>query len=189
MRNFRKLCYTFILFALFSILNLNASAQKSPEKAAKKLGTNPMFFIDSIRVQKSDLANQDSEQVTLVIMFYDKEAIEKFGPEAQDGVVFVETKTYAKNKFINYFRKKSAAFDSLFVKNNGDLNFAYIINDKVQSGNFEGNLRSIDDSIFEKITIINKTQLEEQFKITNKDYGIIIQSKKPKDLYNKNKKF
>lgn len=180
----------FILACILLFTNVqNSQAQKSPEKAIKRLGPNPIFIIDSIRVEKDRLSNQNPADVTSLQMLYDQEAMERFGPSAKDGVVIVETRTFSRNKFISYFRKKSLAYDSLFVKNSGDRDFIYIINDKVQEGNYEGNVGAIDDEVFISLTILDQTQLQQKYKVNHKLYGISISSKKPKDLYRKEEKF
>jgi hypothetical protein len=70
-----------------------------------------------------------------------------------------------------------------------DASFAYIINDKVQEGNYEGNLSQINKDILLGIEILTKDNLLIKYNIQDKQYGILVHSKKPKDLYNADKKF
>jgi hypothetical protein len=70
-----------------------------------------------------------------------------------------------------------------------DESFAYIINDKVQEGNYEGNLSQINKDILLGIEILTKDKLLAKYNIQDKQYGILVHSKTPKDLYNADKKF
>jgi hypothetical protein len=65
----------------------------------------------------------------------------------------------------------------------------YIINDKIQDGNYEGNLSAINDELIIGIEILSKEQLYTSYKIRDKQFGILVYSRKPKDLYNVDKKF
>jgi len=55
--------------------------------------------------------------------------------------------------------------------------------------NFEGDLASINDTVFKGIEIITRRQLVEEYGITGKEFGIIIKSDLPVNLHNEKSKF
>ena len=91
--------------------------------------------------------------------------------------------------FVSFFRKSSQLYDSLYKVVGNDTSFAYIINDKVQKGNYEGNLSAITAELFGGLEILTKEQLYSQYNISDKQFGILVHSKKPIDLYNGDTKF
>lgn len=177
-----------IIPALF-ILSLTAFAQDSPKSAMSKLGPNPMFIVDSQKISQSDLAKLNSDSVAGVNVLYDTSAVKLFGDSAKDGVVIIETRAFARRIFISFFRTHSHSYDSLYTTIGNDTSFAYIINDKIQKGNYEGNLSLINEELFIGLEILSKDELITKYNINNKQFGILVKSKKPKDLYNVDQKF
>ncbi|MBB4803065.1 hypothetical protein HNP37_003140 [Flavobacterium nitrogenifigens] len=174
--------YLIILFFAFSV-----SFAQSPKRAVKKLGDNPVFFIDSVNVDKDDLMKYSAEEISAVTVFKGKEAIELLGEDGKDGAVYVETIAFCKKRYWKYFASKSAEYKKM-VNPDDDKNVQYIINDRVLKDQ-PGNLSMIDDKIFKSIKLISKEELSKKYKIENKDFGFLIVSDVPKNLYHGNQKF
>ncbi len=166
-----------LLICSLFVLTLVVSGQDDPQTAASKLGPNPVFIIDGQQVTQAGLSKYSPDSIATVVMLYDTSATKRYGAAAKDGAVIIETRSFARQLFISFFQKSSQAFDSLYKAVGGDASFLYIINDKVQEGNYEGNLSAINDQIVSK------------FKNGTKQFGILIHSKKPKDLYRVDEKF
>ncbi|MDJ1472724.1 hypothetical protein QNI19_03105 [Cytophagaceae bacterium DM2B3-1] len=178
-----------ILTIAFSVLTFGQVIAQKPEKAVKKLGANPVFMLDSTQVNQSALNGIDPNTIAIVNMFYDKEAVDLLGEKAKDGAVYMETKGFARSRFIRFFRSYSASYDSLIAKIGSDKDFQYILNDKIQEENYEGNLALVDNDNILGLEVIDATQLKNKYNITNKLVGIAVKSKRPKDLYHGKKKF
>jgi len=177
---------TFILLTFISI----CSYGQSPKRIVKKLGSNPVFFIDSLNVLQSDIQKYNPEQIASVTVFKDQEAINILGEDGKDGVVYIETIPFAKKRYWKFFSTKSNSYADLLPNFDSDSTVQYILNTKVLAEKgFEGNLASINDEIFKEISIIDKVALEKQYGITNKVYGVLIVSDVPKNLYKGKKKF
>jgi hypothetical protein len=178
-----------LLICTLFVSTLTVFGQDDPKTAAGKLGPNPIFIIDSQKVSQSDLSKYNADSIATVVMLYDTSATKLYGDSAKDGVVIIETRSFARQMFISFFRKSSKSYDSLYRVVGNDTSFAYIINDKVQKGNYEGNLSAINDELFGGLEILTKEQLYDKYNISNKQFGIVVHSKKPKDLYNADEKF
>jgi len=178
--------YIFVL--TFSILTLAVFGQK-PKKVIKKLGNDPVFFIDSVNVDKSEMMKYKPEEIAQVSVYKDSNAIKLVGPEGKDGAVYIETKAFAKKRYWSYFKTKSVEYGNVVPTPEADSSIQYVLNERILKTNFEGDLSLIEDNIFQEIKIIDKEKLEKEFGITDKQYGVIIKSNKPKDLYKANKKF
>jgi hypothetical protein len=178
-----------LLICTLFVSTLTVFGQDDPKTAVGKLGTNPIFIIDSQRVNQSDLSKYSPDSIATVVMLYDTSATKLYGDAAKDGAVIIETRSFARNMFISFFRKSSQSYDSLYKVVGNDTSFAYIINDKVQKGNYEGNLSAITDELFGGLEILTNEELHSKYNINDKQFGILVHSKKPKDLYNGDKKF
>lgn len=144
--------------------------------------TDPVFFIDSVRINKSGLLNYNPSDIASVTVYKDTNATKRFGEEAKYGLIYIETKTFAKNRYWKYFSSKSQEYRKLVASPDNDSNVQYILNKRILKENYEGDLASINDKIFKGLQIINKAQLVTDYSITDKDFGVIISSEVPQDL-------
>lgn len=177
-----------IIIFTFLVATLPTFGQ-SPKKTIKKLGEEPVFFIDSMNVDKSELMKYQPEQIAQVSVYKDSNAIKLVGPEGKDGVVYIETKIFAKNKYWNYFKMKSADYAKIVLTPQADSAVQYILNGRILTKNFEEDLSLIGDDILKEIKVIDKKILQKEYNITDKSYGILIKSEKPDNLFKAKKKF
>lgn len=161
---------------------------QSPKRVIKKLGENPVFFIDSVNVDKDDLQKYDPNEISSVTVFKNKEAIALLGDDGKDGVIYIETKIFSRKRYWRYFASKSSEYKE-HVNPTDDTNVQYILNDRVLVKDSSGDLASIDDKIFKSIKFISKEELSKKYNIENKDFGFQILSETPKNLYHGNQKF
>lgn len=175
-------------FTLFT-LSIAGFGQADPETAAGRLGPNPLFIIDSQKVSRSALSKYNPEMIAAIKMLYDTSATKRFGETAKDGAVIIETREFARRMYVTFFRKTSQAYDSLYNVYGNDTSFVYILNDKVQRGSYEGNLSAINNELYLSLEILTSQQLFTHYNIRDRHVGILVRSKRPKDLYNADKKF
>lgn len=178
-----------ILILTFGLICALTIAAQKPKKTIKKLGSDPIFFIDSVNVDNSALQNYDPTEIAQVTVYKDKEATDLFGEDGKDGVVYIFTKKYAKSKYWLYFQSKSEDYKRLVPSPESDTAIQYVLNDRVLKDKFEGDLFLVDDSIFNSIRFLTKEILEKEFKVTDKAFGFQIKSDIPENLYRGKKKF
>jgi hypothetical protein len=177
-----------IFTTFFSLIAFIALGQ-SPKRALKKLGAEPIYFMDSVNVDKNELMKYDPKNIALVTVLKSKEAIAIIGDEGKDGAVYIETISFAKSRYWKYFQSKSPEYRNLVPVAGQDTTVQYILNDRVLDKNFQGTLALIDDKVFKEIKVLSKEELQKQFGIQNKNAGVLIKSDVPKDLHNGKKKF
>lgn len=168
------------IITLFCISIFTINFAQTPKEETSKLGSDPMFFIDSIRVNGNELQNYDPNEIASVTIYRDEDALNLFPLEGKDGVVYIQTKKFSKTRFQDYFKTKSAEYKKLLLKENDDTKLQYILNGKILTENFEGDLASLDDKVFKSLKVIHKNELQKKFKIEDKEYGIIITSDESK---------
>ena len=138
---------------------------------------DPVFFLDSVRVTKSDLMKYEPNQIGSVTVYKDKSAWDKFGSEAVNGLIYIETKDFAKKRYWSFLCSKSTEYKILVPEPSKDAKVVYILNNKVLKENFEGDLASIDNENFVDIKIIDSELLKSDFDIIDKKGGVVITSK------------
>jgi hypothetical protein len=176
------------LLIILTLSTFSAFGQK-PRKAIKKLGSDPVFFVDSANIDKSDLHNYQPTDIATVSIYHDSDAIRLVGPDGKDGAVYIETKTFARKRYWQFFSSKSPEYAKIVPEAGSDTAIQYILNKRILTTNFEGDLAIINDSIFKRITILDKEALQDQYHITDKTYGVLIESAKPASLYHAKRKF
>lgn len=162
--------------ALIIIISLLASSifSQSKGEATKKLGKNPVFFIDSIKVSKNEFKSFDSKETAIASVYYDDEAYNLVGEEGKDGVVYIETKRFAKVRYWTFFKSKSSEYLKIVSNLESDDKVQYILNGKILKENFEGKLALIDNKTFSKLTLLSKEELIKKYSVNDKNFGIEI---------------
>ncbi|WP_374165347.1 hypothetical protein [Arcticibacter sp. MXS-1] len=176
------------MIILLLLISIKLHAQPGPEEAVKRLGPNPVFFIDSVKVTQADLQKYDPQSIASVTILKDSAMIKSYGGEVNQGVVLIETRNFARRRFVKFLKSVSAKYDSLYTTNGDDNSFCYILNDKVQKGSYEGNLSGLDEKLFISLEVLSADELKNRFEVADKKYGIWIRANKPENLYNKDKK-
>lgn len=143
-----------------------------------KTPTGIVVFLDSVRVSNTLLNKFDAKQIASVSIYKDETAIEKLGLEAVDGLIYLETKVFAKKRYWNFLKSKSKAYSKLVPKPAEDDEVVYILNGKVLKENFEGDLARINEESFINLKLISSKKLKTDFQLSNKKGGVMITSKK-----------
>lgn len=175
--------YLFFTFFCFSMC-----FSQSPKRIIKKIGNNPIIFIDSLNVHSSEMQKYDPKVISLFTVYKDKEATDLFGEDGRDGVIYIETKPFSEKRYQNYFKTKSAEFKKI-IDTESKEDIQYLLNGKVLSENYEGDLALINDKTFKSVKILNSEELLKRYKISGKKYGILIISDIPENLYKGKEKF
>jgi hypothetical protein len=143
----------------------------------KKLFNDPVFFVDSINITRIELQEYQPNDIAVVTVYKDTNAIKLVGPQGKDGVVYVETKKFARSKYWNYFKTKSGEYLKAVPTSQPNTSVVYILNGKVLKQNFEGDLSAIEDKNFIDLKVIDQTQLIKDYSIRDKTYGVLIRTK------------
>lgn len=163
-------------------IDLTVSCYRIFEKKERyqQLSNDPVFFIDSVNVTRLELQGYEPTDIAVLTVVKDSNAIKLIGPQGKYGIVYIETKKFARNKYWNYFKSKSADYLKIVPAPASDSTVVYILNDKVLTTNFEGDLSLIDDSNFIELKVIDKQKLNKDYNISDKSFGVLVHTK-PKE--------
>jgi hypothetical protein len=163
---------------LFFLLIPSSLLAQSTDQVVKRLGPDPLIIVDTIKTD-GGISKVDVNTIAVLTVMGDTSAMKLYGDEAKDGAVIIETKDFAKRQYIAFFRKMSTQYDSLYTIANSDSTFQYIVNDKVKTGNYFGDLALIIKDKYVSMEILSADDLKKKYSITGKTYGILIHAIPP----------
>lgn len=135
---------------------------------------DPVFFLDSVKVNRGVLENYNPSEIASITVYKDSNAVKRIGPEGKNGLIYIETKISARQRYWRYFKSKSNEYAKVVPTDRNDSFVQYILNNKVLKDSYEADLSSINDQTFKSLTIINKAQLLKDYGISDKAYGVVI---------------
>ncbi|MBC8753247.1 hypothetical protein H2O64_01105 [Kordia sp. YSTF-M3] len=177
-----------LLLLIVGCKSQTLSLKETTNQAVKELGPNPYFVVNGEPVDQKTFVSLNKADISTLSIIYGKEATDLFNENGKDGVITVQTKTYAINKFQSTFKALSDEYNEM-IDMYKDSEIQYILNKKILKEDFEGTLSFIDETLLKSIKIIDSTKLSRKYGIIDKKVGVVIKSKPPKDLYNSKKKF
>lgn len=160
-------------------IDLVASCSGIFERAShryKKIFDDPVFFIDSLNVTRIDLQKYQPSDIALVTVYKDTNAIKLVGPQGKDGAVYIETKTFARNKYWHLFSEKSPEYLKAVPNPESDSSVAYILNGQTLKENFQGDLSMLDNKSLIELSVIDAEKLKSDFGAIDKKFGVIIKA-------------
>ena len=160
-----------------------------PQKAAQQLGAKPVYFIDSVEVSQAALQDYAPESIAALTIYKDAEATRLVGTRGKDGVVYVETKLFDTRHYRRYFARKSTAYAQLVAAGVAETNIQYVLNGRLLTTNYEGDLASIDDQLFQGLAVLDQAALQQRYPDNSATYGVVLTSRTPKNLYHGKRKF
>lgn len=148
-----------------------------------KIDNHTVFFIDSQRVEQKEINKFSPGDIASVNVIKGESAVAIIGPEGQYGVVFIETKVFAKSKYVRYLKTKSLKYRAIVDSLKSDSLIQYFLNGRLLKRNFEGDISLIDDKRFKSLKVIDKNTLQNDYGIMDKIYGVLIEADMPKNWY------
>lgn len=138
----------------------------------------PMYFLDSIRVNSGVLDNYQPKEIAMVSVYKNTDSLKINDPNAKNGVIYITTKAFAREHYWNYFKSKSPEYARQVPDLAAEEKVVYILNDKVLITNFEADLVTINDSNFIELKLIDREALKKDYKIRGRVVGVVIKTKK-----------
>jgi len=170
-------------FIIFVILTVTSYGQL-PKKSMKKMGPNPIVFLDSVESEMNYLQSVKPLDISNICIVKPKKAKLLLGEKGVDGAIYVTTVKASKTIYWNYLRSKSDEYESLFNSPQADTTAQYILNGEALSDSATPRkLFLINKKNFKTINIIDKADGKYLIdNVVSKRYLIIITAKRPKGL-------
>ncbi|WP_143310471.1 hypothetical protein [Chitinophaga vietnamensis] len=161
-----------LLTALFLFAASHAFAQSQSDN-------DPVFVLDSAVVASGALQQMAPSQIAIITVAKGAgpKTVAKYGARAENGVVYVETITFARNRIRKFLSSQSPAYDSLLRKHHGtDTAFCYFVNNKQATPTNGSRLYAIDMKTFRGLEILSGKPLQEKQPGKDCEIGVFISS-------------
>lgn len=156
-----------ILLCSLLLTTLGAVAQQGESDA-------PVYVIDSVLATPALMENLPPDQIGLITIAHGQKAVLKYGSQAANGVIYVETKPFARRRVRRLLSAAAPAYDSLLHRYGNDSSFQYIVNDHIITPTDETRLMTVDNRTFVSLEVISPKVLEEIYHIKNRQVGVRI---------------
>jgi len=161
--------YNRFLLSLLLLLPAALFAQSEEEG-------DPVYVVDSVLVTPGAANQITPDQIGLITIAKGRRAVLLYGPQAENGVIYMETKPFARKRVANFLQSASPAYDSLRNTGLADSALAYIVNGQVVNDKNEALLFTVDKKTFRTLEIVPAKELEQRYQLTGKKAGVRITS-------------
>lgn len=155
-KSYKRLMRTALLFISLCFLTTTLFGQL-PKKAMKKMGQNPVLFVDSTEVDMTAFDALNPFDISNISIVKPKKAKKLLGDKGGDGAIYVTTVNSARQIYWNFLSTKSDKYKQLIPTPTADTVVQYIVNGQALSdGSSVGTLFLLTDKNFKSIEIIDK---------------------------------
>ncbi|SFD50679.1 hypothetical protein SAMN05518672_102224 [Chitinophaga sp. CF118] len=166
-----------IIFSCFILAVFTCSAQDGQGY----LTMNPsqdstLFFLDSVETD-GGMAGLSPDRIALINVVKGKKLQERYGARAANGVIYIETKPFARKRYNKMFGELSPAYAATLKQYGSDSSFQYILDGALLTNSIEPMLAALERKNIADITIIDPKLLKKQYKVNDKLAGVVIRSR------------
>ncbi|MBV7531539.1 hypothetical protein [Chitinophaga sp. sic0106] len=161
--------YKHFLLSLLILLPTALFAQTEEEG-------DPVYVVDSVLVAPGAANQITPDQIGLITIAKGRKAVLLYGAQAENGVIYMETKPFARKRVNNFLKSIAPAFDSLRKTGVADSALVYIVNDQLVTDKNEALLFTVDRKTFRTLELVPAKELEQKYQVTGKKAGVRITS-------------
>lgn len=121
----------------------------------------PMYFLDSIRTNAGFLEQFQPSEIAFIQVYKDSNAIKLAGEQGRNGVIYVFTKTYVRQRYWEYLQSKSPAYRQAVPDLKTESSVDYILNGKkLKTEDQSSELYKINDTNFIELKMTGRRTVE-----------------------------
>ncbi|HWV68649.1 hypothetical protein [Chitinophaga sp.] len=143
---------------------------------AQVAGDDPVYVLDSVVVNQAAIGQVSPDRIGVITIAKGSKAVLKYGSQAENGVVYIETKPFARKRVNVLLSSESPAYDSLLRKYGNDSSFYFIVNGKPVTPTNETGLMTLDRKTFRSMRIISDKEVQDKYQVMDRKAGIVITS-------------
>ena len=162
------------IFLLLTLSCFNIFGQVSNAQVSKTV--YPVVYIDNIKSDVKEMHKINPADIIDVAVFKGDAAINKIGPSGKDGLIYVQTRNFVRNNYWKFLSSKSPEYAGAVATSNEANDVQYVLNGHLITTNIEKTMGALTDKNFRSLVVINKEELNKEYKVKDKKYGIIILS-------------
>ena len=137
---------------------------------------DPVYVLDSVVVTQTAISQVSPDRIGVITIAKGSKAILRYGSQAANGVVYIETKPFARQRVNVLLSSQSPPYDSLLHKYGNDSSFYFIVNGTPVTPVNETGFMTLDRKTFRTLQVISEAVLQDKYHIMDKKAGVIITS-------------
>ncbi|NQX55949.1 hypothetical protein HQN86_20170 [Pedobacter panaciterrae] len=138
---------------------------------------DPVFILDSVQVFRGEMNSVDPNTIAVVTVYKGKNATDRFGAEAENGLVYMETISFVKKRYWTSLKSKSDDYLKHVPSPDEESSIFYILNGKPLLKDHEAGLSGITNENLQSVLIIDKNTLKKDYLIEGYSWGVLITTK------------
>ncbi|MEZ2444197.1 hypothetical protein AB6805_20885 [Chitinophaga sp. RCC_12] len=143
---------------------------------AQVASDDPVYVLDSVIVTPAAMGQVTPDRIGVITVAKGAKAVLKFGSQAENGVIYIETKPFARKRVNALLSSESPAYDSLLRKYGNDSSFYFIINGKPVTPTNETGLMTLDPKTFRSVRVISEKEVQDKYQVMDQKAGVVITS-------------
>lgn len=178
----------FFVFYLMSAKSQSQDKSSSSDtienpQSSKRAIHQPLYFVDSILVTPAELDAFNPRDIARIDVYKDSSAFKLAVNGVNNGLVYIETKKFVREKYWSYFASKSDAYLKWVPTAESDSAVVYILNNHVLNednpakSDYLFDLSKINDETFVSLIVVNAEVLKRDYNVTDKKAGVVIISR------------
>ncbi|WP_343674329.1 hypothetical protein [Chitinophaga sp.] len=134
-----------------------------------------LFIVDSVEATNGLQLSPD--QIAFINVVKSPTLQAKYGAKAANGIIYIESKPFARKRYNRLFASVSPAFEAAIKKYGDDSKFQYVLNSLKIDSSSVNLLAALDSGTIANIEVINAAALKKRYEVRDKKVGIIITGK------------
>jgi hypothetical protein len=136
-----------------------------------------LFIVDSVE-SVNGLGNLTPDKIAFINIVKSPTLQEKYGAKAANGIMYIETKPFARKRFTRLFSTISPAFEAAYKQAGGtDSAFQYVLDGQKIDDTTMNMLAALEKNAIANIAVIDAKALKGQYQVKDKKVGVVITSK------------
>lgn len=137
-----------------------------------------LFIVDSVEATDG-LKNLSPDKIAFMNVVKSPTLQAKYGPKAANGIIYIETKPFARKRYNRLFTGLSPAFEAAIKKYGDDSKFQYILDGVKIDENSMNMLAALEPNGIADLVVVDAKMLKKTFDVKDKEkkVGVIITSK------------
>jgi hypothetical protein len=160
-------CFSFIIL----LVSLSAKAQ-----SIEYVSPDPVYVLDSVVVTEAAISKLGPDAIAMITIAKGKKAVAIYGEQAENGVIYMETKPFARNRINRLLSAYSPEYSKLLKQYGNDSTFQYIVNDHLITPTDETQLVTLEKKSLLALEILDPRLLKERYQVTGKNAGVVIKA-------------
>ncbi|HEY0273494.1 MAG TPA: hypothetical protein VGC22_09940 [Chitinophaga sp.] len=154
---------------------LSAHAQNGAPENSSPENDSTFYVVDSVAVGLGGMHDLSPEKIASISVISGAGVVRKYGEKAANGVIYIETKAFARKHYTALFAASSPAYKKLLADNKGDdTRFAYVLNGRLLKINPEGELSAIQLAELRAISVMQEKDVQRIYGVKDKVAGVLI---------------